>query len=393
MDAMGIFDNLITRKDTNSLKWDNAHLHGGSNSAIPMWVADMDFPVAKAIQEALLKRIEHPIYGYTPRSAEVTEALISWLSRRHSLQTHEEWLLALPGVTPGLCLFIQAFTSPGDGIVIQTPVYYPFSSSIVVNNRKLLLNPLIEEEGRFVIDYSGLEALFREGARAFLFCSPHNPAGRVWSRAELIRLGRLCSKYDVMVFADEIHCDLVMPGHKHTPLVSLTEETGVGVVMAISTSKTFNLPGIPCATAIMPDPEVREKLEQTIKSSGFGDDTNLMGNTTALAAYRFGEAWLEEAIGTIHKNYLLLDDFIQKEMTSIRLLKLEGTYLPFMDVRMLPQDADNIHRLFLEDGDVFLQKGSDFGKGGENYLRINIATPKMHLEKALNQMKKVYDTL
>ncbi|GFZ83281.1 cystathionine beta-lyase PatB [Compostibacillus humi] len=382
---MSIFNEVISRKNTRSVKWDMAGKVFQSEDVLPMWVADMDFQAPKEVNEALIKRAEHGIYGYTVIDDDVKNSVVNWLSDRHQWTIQPEWLTFSPGVVSSLHMAIEAFTEPGDKILIQTPVYTPFYTVIKAHGREMVKNPLIEKDQYFTIDFDDFEEKLKTGVKAFILCSPHNPVGRVWKKEELEEIARLCLKYDVMIFSDEIHADLVFPGEKHTPIASLSDEVLENTITCMAPSKTFNLAGLEASYVIAADAEKRKKLKNQFLKSGYNGLLNTMANTALEAAYTYGKPWLEELMQLLesHKNYVTEQ---LEEETNLKVTRSEGTYLLWLNCTGLGLSGKELKQFMIEKARVGLNAGLDYGDEGEQYMRMNIACPRATLEEGVNRI-------
>ncbi len=382
---MSIFNEVISRKNTRSVKWDMAGKVFQSEDVLPMWVADMDFQAPKEVNEALIKRAEHGIYGYTVIDDDVKNAVVNWLSDRHQWTIQPEWLTFSPGVVSSLHMAIEAFTEPGDKILIQTPVYTPFYTVIKAHGREMVKNPLIDKDQYFTIDFDNFEEKLKTGVKAFILCSPHNPVGRVWKKEELEEIARLCLKYDVMIFSDEIHADLVFPGEKHIPIASLSDEVLENTITCMAPSKTFNLAGLEASYVIAADAEKRKKLKNQFLKSGYNGLLNTMANTALEAAYTYGKPWLEELMQLLesHKNYVTEQ---LEEETNLKVTRSEGTYLLWLNCTGLGLSGKELKQFMIEKARVGLNAGLDYGDEGEQYMRMNIACPRATLEEGVNRI-------
>jgi len=376
------FDRIIDRRNTSSLKWDYC-----SSDELPLWVADMDFESPQEVIDALIERARHGVFSYTAMARGYYQAVIDWMRRRHGWDIKREWIIPTPGVIPDLSIAILAFTNPGDGIIIQPPVYHVFEPIIRNNGRHVVENPLIEENGRYVMDYKALEDSFLFGARnrLLILCSPHNPVGRVWEREELEQLAEICIKHGVIIVSDEIHSDLLMEGHQHTPLASLSEEIADHVVTCTSASKTFNLAGLECSNVIITNRKLYSQFSSITENLWIGR-TNIFGMVATQAAYTHGENWLAELLEYLKKNYDFLVSYLGEHLPEVQVTPLEGTYLVWLDCRALGiSDSDMKDRLRSK-ARVLLEEGPVFGTGGRGFQRINIACPHAVLKEALTRI-------
>ncbi len=380
------FDRVIERGNTSCVKYDLRQSIFGNDKVIPMWVADMDFPTPDFILDALAERINHPILGYTIRDKEFNHSIVWWNQKRHGWPIKPEFISICAGVVSGLNHAIQAYTKPGDKIIIQTPVYHPFFSTISNNGRVILQNPLIEEEMKYRMDYTNLEKLASQGAKMIIISNPHNPVGRVWRKDELVRLGEICCQNNILIVSDEIHSDLVLNPHKHIPLAGLSEQFAMNSVTFASTSKTFNLAGLFTGHAIIPNPELLKKYDQALEKTGAGMG-NIFGFEAVKAAYSDkGEQWLEEVLIYIKGNAQLVYDFIGKNLPKIKISELQGTYLIWLDFRGFELDDETVNNLLINKAEVGLNKGSVFGEQGECFQRMNIACSRNTVKEALDRI-------
>lgn len=379
------FDEIILRRDTNSYKWDAAT----EEDVLPMWVADMDFRTAPAVVEALRKRVEHGIFGYTKVPAAYYETVVDWFRRRHHWRLQKEWIIYTTGVVPALSAIIKALTSPGDKVLVQTPVYNCFFSSIRNDECEMITNPLIYENRTYRINFDDLEAKAVDPkVKLLLLCNPHNPVGRVWTKEELTRIGEICLRHNVWVVADEIHCELVSPGYEYTPFASISEDFLMHSVTCTSPSKAFNLAGLQIANIIAADAEVRARIDKAININEVCD-VNPFGVEALMAAYKEGEEWLEELKLYLYDNYSHLKAFFEKYLPQYPVAKLEGTYLVWVDCSVLQQSSAEIIETLLAKEKLWVNEGSLYGEAGEGFIRINIACPRQRLTDGLDRLRRV----
>lgn len=383
------FDEIVPRRHTCSYKWDSLP----DDRLLPLWVADMDFRTAPVVIKALEKRVCHGIFGYTYVPEAYYEAVVNWFARRHGWRIEKEWIMYTSGVVPALSVLIKALTEPGDGVVVQTPVYNCFFSSIRNNGCQMVANPLKYENRTYHIDFNDLERKTADpSVKLMLLCNPHNPAGRVWTREELLRVGDICRRNQVKVVADEIHCELVFPGHTYTPFASLGEEYLQNSITCLSPSKAFNLAGLQIANIVSCDEEVRKKIDRAININEVCD-VNPFGVTATLAAYNEGEDWLVQLLDYLKANYDYLCRFFHTYLPQISVTELEGTYLVWTDCRTLPFPSDTLQsRLRMETG-LWLNSGTMYGEEGEGFLRWNIACPHTMLQDALIRFRGFVESL
>lgn len=373
------FDEIVQRRGTNSYKWDSAD----DADVLPMWVADMDFRTAPAIIEALQQRVAHGIFGYTRVPDAYYEAVINWFGRRHNWNIQKDWMIYTSGVVPAISAVIKALTQPGDKVLVQTPVYNCFFSSIRNNGCEIVSNPLVYKENTYVIDYEDLERkVADEKVKILLLCNPHNPAGRVWSKEELTRIGEICIRHGVWVVSDEIHCELVYTGYTYTPFASISEEFLHHSVTCISPSKSFNIAGLQIANIVSADEEVRRRIDKAININEVCD-VNPFGVIATIAAYNEGEEWLLQLLDYLKGNYECMKTFCEVSLPNFPITCLEGTYLVWMDCRSLPYPSEELEEKLVKEEKLWLNAGTMYGAEGEGFMRWNIACPRAVLLKGL----------
>jgi cystathionine beta-lyase len=378
------FDEIIPRRGTNSYKWDSAR----DADILPMWVADMDFRTAPPVVEALRKRVEHGIFGYVRVPDAYYAAVTNWFARRHDWQIEKEWIIYTTGVVPALSAVIKALTVPGDKVMVQTPVYNCFFSSIRNNGCGMIANPLIYRNGTYQIDFADLEQKAADpSVKVLLLCNPHNPAGRVWTKQELTRIGDICIRNNVWVIADEIHCELVFPGHTYIPFASISQEFLMHSVTCTSPSKAFNLAGLQIANIISADTDIRIKIDKAINVNEVCD-VNPFGVEALMAAYNDSEEWLEELKQYLFANYNYLRAYFAECLPKFPVSMLEGTYLVWVDCSVLNQSSDKIVKTLLEKEKLWVNEGGLYGEAGEGFIRINIACPRQQLIEGLNRLRR-----
>ncbi|WP_281643735.1 MalY/PatB family protein [Bacteroides zoogleoformans] len=375
------FDKQISRRGTNSYKWDSAK----TEDVLPMWVADMDFHTAPAIVEALHRRVEHGIFGYTRVPDSYYDAVTGWFARRHGFQIDREWIIYTSGVVPALSAIIKALTNPGDKVLIQTPVYNCFFSSIRNNGCETISSPLFRTDNTYSIDYDDLERKAADSkVKVMLLCNPHNPAGRVWRREELIRVGEICIRHGVTVVADEIHCEQVYPGHTYTPFASISEEFLQHSVTCISASKAFNIAGLQIANIVCSDDKLRAKINRAINDNEVCD-VNPFGVIATEAAYNEGEEWLAQLVEYLYANYRYMQEFCREHLPGFPITTLEGTYLVWMDCGVLGIPSEELERELIDKAGLWLNAGTMYGAEGEGFMRWNIACPRTVLKEGLKR--------
>lgn len=374
------FDKTIDRRATNSYKWDSA-----PEGVLPMWVADMDFRTAPAIIDALQKRVAHGIFGYTRVPDAYYDAVTSWFSRKHGWDIDREWIIYTSGVVPAVSAVIKALTVPGDKVIVQTPVYNCFFSSIRNNGCEIVSNPLRRTADTYEMDFDALERCAADPrAKVMLLCNPHNPAGRVWTPDELTRLGNICLRNGVTVVADEIHCELVYQGFKYTPFASLSDAFLHRSVTCVSPSKAFNIAGLQIANIVAFDNDLRSRIDKAININEVCD-VNPFGVAATIAAYNEGEEWLNQLVDYLHGNYEAMAEFCRRELPEFPITRLEGTYLVWMDCSSLGMPSDALEHALLDDARLWLNAGTMYGVEGEGYMRWNIACPRSVMLDGLNR--------
>lgn len=377
------FDTVINRRGTNSYKWDIVK----EEDVIPLWVADMDFKAAPAILEALKKRVEHGVFGYTLVPDSYYEAIINWFARRHNWQIDRSWIIYTTGVVPAVSCAIKALTLPGEKVLIQTPDYNCFFSSIKNNGCEVAENELVRRGDSYEVDFEDFERQCAdEKTTVFLLCNPHNPAGRVWTKEELERMNDICLTHGVRVISDEIHCELVMPGHRFTPFAAISDACRDNSVVLNSPTKAFNIAGLQIANIICADPAMRRRIDRAVNINEVCD-VNPFGVAALQAAYNESEEWLDSLNHYIWGNYLALKEFIAKELPRLEVTRLEGTYLAWVDIKATGLTSDEAYEKLMKEGRVYVNSGTMYGRrAGEGYLRINLACPRATLLEGMKRM-------
>lgn len=380
------FDKIIPRRGTNSVKWDVAKEDG----VIPMWVADMDFQAAPCIRQALKERMDHGVFGYTLVPNSYYESIISWFDRRHQWHIERDWIIYTSGVVPAISAIIKVLTEPGDKVLVQTPVYNCFFSSIRNNGCSTAENALVRKGNSYEIDFDDFEKQAAdEKTKVFLLCNPHNPAGRVWTPGELSRMNDICLKHGVQVISDEIHCELVMPGYKFTPFAAVSKACQDNCITTNSPTKSFNIAGLQIANIITNNDTIKRKIDRAININEVCD-VNPFGVIALQAAYNEGESWIDQLNLYLWENYKVLKDFFQEHLPKLKVLKLEGTYLVWIDISATGLKADELTNELLQHGKVMVNSGTMYGKTtGADYLRINIAMPRSLMLEALLRIAQV----
>ena len=384
------FDEIVDRRGTSCLKYDFGMKRKGRSDLLPMWVADMDFKLPDEILEDLHKRIDHGIFGYTDPLDDYFEALNYWFSTRYGYTVKPEWVTLGACLVYGVHISVQAFTQPGDGVMVMQPVYYPFSEAIKQNGRKLV-NCQLKYDGAYSIDFEKMEKqLKEENVKVMIFCSPHNPVGRVWTKEELEKVGDLCLKYDVIWMVDEIHCDFIFPGHKFTSVFNLDEKYQKNLAMYTSPGKTFNIAGLQSANIIIPNPELRAKFKQANTSAGYSQ-ANVMGQVAIKSCYTKGAEWVDQLVEYIWGNVCYMKDFVEKNFPKAHFVDPDGTYLTWVDFSGYGLEDADLEHLMVEEAKLWLDSGAIFGPETKQFERFNLACPRSVVEQAMKQLKAAFD--
>lgn len=374
------------REKLGSQKWMAARKAGCPPDAVPLSVADMEFATAPEIIQSVRDVAEFGLWGYTAADDGYRRAVTGWMRSRHGWNAKPDWLVLTPGVVNAIYTAVQAFTEPGDGVIVQPPVYPPFFKAVQDNGRRLLENPLLEQEGHYQINFEELERLAPD-ASLLLLCSPHNPVGRVWTREELLRLAEICRKNDVMVFSDEIHCDIVRPEFSHIPWGNLGEEYQQNSIIGTAASKTFSLAGLSTSNIFIQNDALRQRFERQMVKNG-NEFNSAFGMIATRTAYISGEPWLRELLAYLSDNYELIEKYIQEKMPILKLAPLEGSYLAWIDCRALGMDGEALDHFMRTKAKLFVNNGKMFGMGGEGFIRLNFACPQKVLRQALEGLAK-----
>jgi cystathionine beta-lyase len=379
------FNKPVERRGTDSVKWDLA-----DDDVIPMWVADMDFESPREVQEAIMDRVKHGVYGYTIELDSLFEAVTKWVSRRHNWTIEREWIVFTPGVMPGILGILQAITRPGDKVILQSPVYTPFFRAVRNSGCHVLNNQLKYENNRYTMNFPDLEEKAKDPrTRALILCNPHNPVGRVWTREELSTVGKICLENDVVMISDEIHSDLIYKEYKHIPLASICDEFAENSITCIAPSKTFNLAGLNTAFLVIPDSRVRREFQ----NMSLPKRATIFGGIAAEAAYTYGDNWLDALLDYLDDNRRLLAGYLKARTPQIKVVEPEGTYLVWLDCRQLGMDNDGLEKFMLEKAGIWVNQGYSFGSGGDGFIRMNIGCPRPILEKALGRLNAAVNSL
>jgi cystathionine beta-lyase len=379
------FESVIDRNGTHSVKWDHFDMKGIVDGMIPMSIADMDFKAPGFITDALAQRVAHAIFGYTVVPGSYYEALERWIEKRFGWTVKREWIRFSPGVIPALNFCVQAFSEPGDKVVIQPPVYHPFRAAISNNGRVVVNNPLKRVGGRYVMDLEGLKGLLDSRTKMIILASPHNPVGRVWSKEELKALVDICAQNNILIVSDEIHADLVMPGFRHIPTASISDKAAKITLTCTSPSKTFNVAELHVANIIIPDRELFERFDLALSRAGL-TRPNIMGLSAAEAAYTHGWQWVEELVPYLYGNYQAMRKFFTEKLPVVKCAEMEGTYLGWLDFNGFGLADTKIEEILLTKARVAMTPGRIFGPGGEGFYRMNLACPRAVVDEALRRI-------
>jgi cystathionine beta-lyase len=386
------FDKVIDRTGTESLKWVYPRKVLKVEDALPMWVADMDFEAPPAVVEALRRRVDHGVFGYPLVPPSFFAAAIDWLKRRHGWTVEKKWMVMTPGIVPALNYCVRALTKPGDGVIVQTPVYHPFYYAIENHGRRVIRNLLRFDGRRYTMDLDDLGRKIEAPGQMLILCSPHNPVGRVWTREELEALGRMAVERDLLILSDEIHHDLVYRGHRHHVLAALSPDLAKRTITCIAPSKTFNIPGLATAAVVASNPDLLKEFEDEAERSGF-DLGQVFGIVGFEAAYRYGEDWLDELLPYLEGNVDFIEEFLAERVPGVKLIRPEGTYLALLDCRALPVEPAALNDFFLKKAGVYFSDGTIFGDEAAGFVRINFGCPKALLEDALERVERAVRAL
>lgn len=382
------FDEIVDRSGTNAIKYDKLKLLFGHEDLIPLWVADMDFKSPPAVTEALRKRVEHGVFGYTLPSDEYFASIVNWLGRRHGWRVDAEYINFVPGVVKGFAFAIDEFTEKGDKVIIQPPVYHPFRIVTESIGRTVVNNPLLFENGQYKMDMDGLRRIISENdCKMIILCNPHNPGGRVWTPGELYELADLCYENNILVVSDEIHADMALRGHRHTVFASVSEKAEAISITLMAPSKTFNIAGIVSSFAVIPNPEIRKRYMSYLEPRELQQGT-LFGYTATRAAYDECEDWLDQMLYYVQCNVDFVDEYLKENIPQIKAILPEASFLVWLDCRELGLSHAQLVKLFVEKAGLALNDGEMFGDGGQGFMRLNVGCPRAILRKALDNLKK-----
>lgn len=385
---MSRLDEIVCRRGTCCAKWDGHAKMGVPKEAIPLWVADMDFHIPDEVSKAIRRRAEHEIYGYTFPPDSYFQSIAGWMKRRHKWEIETDWIVTVPGVIPAINLAINTFTDKGDGILIQRPVYPPFTKLVLGNVRNLVNNPLVLHKDRYIIDFDDFEQkIIDNKVKLFVLCSPHNPVGRIWSREELQTMGEICLRHNVLIVSDEIHQDLIFPDTHHHPMAGVDPNFTQNTIVCTAPSKTFNIAGLQASNTIIPDEKLRQQFAQAAACWGLGK-INALAMVATEAAYTHGDRWLDEVMAYVQGNMEFARDFLRERLPQIKLTRAEGLYLLWLDFRSLGFTAEELEDLLLNKARLWLNQGYTFGEEGAGFARLNIGCSRKLLATALNQLEQ-----
>ncbi len=386
------FDEIIDRTGTACVKWDLRDKLFGNGDVLPMWVADMDFRTPDFVVSAVKARADHEIFGYTVRPDSYYESLIRWIEKLHKWKIEKEWVVFSPGIVPAVNMAVMAYTKPGDKIIIQPPVYFPFFGAVKDNGRQLVYNELLLNNGRYDMDFEDLQNKIDNRTRMIIISNPHNPAGSAWTREELKQLGEICIKHNLILISDEIHSDLAIPPNKHTVAANISEEIADVTVTMMAPSKTFNLAGMASSSVIISNPGLRNDFQVMLDRVHVGMG-NLFGMVASEAAYTHGEEWLKQMLNYVKGNIDFVEDYIQKNISRINMIRPEATYMVWLDFSDLDMDNDTLQKFIIEKARLGLNDGPRFGPGGEGFQRMNLACPRAYVEEAMQRLEKAVNAL
>lgn len=385
------FDEIIDRRNTNAIKLERCNALFGTESVLPLWVADMDFRTPDFVLEAIQQRLEHPILGYTMPPRNFFDLFTSWIKDHHQWEINKNQVGFVPGIVPALAFAVQCFTNPGDEIIVQPPVYYPFFNVIKNNDRKLIYNPLLEKDNKFEMDFEDMEQKITPATKMFILCNPHNPGGRVWSFETLKRLDELCAKHKILVVSDEIHADMILPGSKHIPYATVSSTAAFNSVTFMAPSKVFNMPGIISSFYIIPDQTLKSKFAGYLEALEVNAG-NIFAYQATVACYEKGEDWRVAMLDYVQGNIDYVVNYLKNNIPHIKPMIPEASFLIWLDCKELGLDSEELHQFFIQEAGLGLNKGTIFGPGGEYHLRMNVACSRKVLEQAMFQLKNAVST-
>lgn len=380
------FDKEICRKNTDSFKWDTMEEKFNTNDAIPMWVADMDFEVSKSIVNGIKERLDHAVFGYGITPDSYFDAFTLWMKNKHNYLIKKDWIVFSPGVVPGISRAVGAFTEKDDEVIVQSPVYHNFYSIIEANGCKVIDNPLVLKDGKYEMDFEDLQRKITDKTKMIILCSPHNPVGRVWKKEELRKLGEICLKHNILVISDEIHCDIVYKGYKHTVFSTIDERFKDISIICTAPNKTFNIAGFQTANLVIENDKLREEFNKYNEKQFFYGHS-ILGNIAQEEAYKNGYEWYEQLMEYLEDNKDFVIDFVENRLPQLKVIKPEGTYLLWIDFSSLNMNEEELNRFLIDDCSVILNEGSEFGSDCGHFQRMNIATQRNNIRKALEKIE------
>jgi len=386
------FDEIIERRGTDSFKYDALEMFFGSDDILPVWVADMDFRTPDFIMKAIRERLNHEILGYTLRNDIFYSSIIGWVKRRHNWDIKKEWISFSPGVVSALTASVMAFTEPGEKVIVQTPVYFPFFESVRGVKRRLIENPLKLVDGRYTFDLEDLESKIDEKTRMLMLCNPHNPGGMVWTRKELSALSAICERNNIMVVSDEIHSDLLFDQQIHTPYSMLSDEAANNSIVCMAPSKTFNLAGLSTSFVVIPNAETMQQYEKLMRTLHVHMG-NIPGMVALEAAYSLGDQWLSEMMNYVQENYRELESYFSDHLPRVRVMRPEATYLVWLDFRDYGMNDKELSKFMVEKAKVGLNNGGRFGRPGDGFMRINLGAPRSVVMEAARRISEAFGQL
>ena len=385
------FDEIIPRKHTNCLKYDNVMEIFGTEDILPMWIADMDFRTPDFIVDAIRKRLDHEVLGYTYCCSRWKPAIINWVSRRYAWTVNEEEIGFVGGIVPAISFALQCFTKVGDKVLVQPPVYHPYHHVTHDLERTLVTNPLKLVGGQLEVDFVDFEEKVKD-CKMFLLCNPHNPGGRVWSKEELVRMCEICAKYNVLVISDEIHCDMTLKGYKHIPFASCCDKAKDICITFMAASKTFNIAGLKSSYHIIQNSEVRQQYHEFLRKSEL-DTAHVFATGPVATAYEKGEEWVEQMLEYVEANIDFMEQYLKDNMPKMGMIRPQASFLVFLDARGLGLPHDRLIEFFIREAKVGMNDGAMFGEEGSGFMRMNLGCPRSVVEKALKQIKEAYDKI
>lgn len=387
------FDKIVDRSGSGDLKHEALLPLWGRNDLLPLWVADMDFETPQFITDALRRRLDHSLFGYTAMPEEFWPTIINWISDRHQWHVKREWLSFVPGIVKGIGLVVNLFTRPDEKVIIQPPVYHPFRLVPQGNGREVVMNPLKEEDGTYKMDFDNLERVADSSCKVLILCNPHNPAGICWDKPTLVRLAEFCKQRGILVVSDEIHCDMALFGHKHIPFASVSEAAQENSITFQAPSKTFNIAGLVSSYAIVPNKKIRSRLYDWLRVNEF-DAPTLLAPIATIAAYKYGEEWRRQMLGYVEQNVRFVEEYCREHIPGIKPWRPQASFLIWLDCRDLGLSHDELVDLFVDKAHLALNDGEMFGsKEGKGFMRLNVAEPRSVLRQAMEQLAEAVKKL